>query len=100
MRNLQTRYQRNEGLVFRKIKDRMILVPIRDRVGDMGFIYNLNEIGGFVWERLDGRSRLVEIRNEIVEEFDVSSETAERDLFEFIAQLDEIDAILQVRTSL
>lgn len=61
----------------------------------MGFIFNLNEVGAFVWEHLDGKNRLLDIKNMISEEFDVSSQKAEEDLCEFVRQLEEIDAILQ-----
>lgn len=71
----------------------MILVPIKGNVGEMGFIYNLNELGAFVWEQLDGTNRLVDIKGMILKEFEVSSEKAEEDLCEFVRQLKEIDAI-------
>ena len=96
MQDLQKYYKRNENFVFRNIDNETILVPIKDNVGDMGFIYNLNEVGAFVWEHLDGRSRLLDIKDMISEEFEVSSKKAEEDLCEFIRQLKEIEAIIQV----
>ena len=95
MEELRKQYKRNENFVFRKIKNETILVPIKDNVGDMGFIFNLNEVGAFVWEHLDGKNRLLDIKNMISEEFEVSSQEAEKDLCEFVRQLREIDAILQ-----
>jgi len=96
MQDLQKHYKRNENFVFRNINNETILVPIKDNVGDMGFIYNLNEVGAFVWEHLDGRNRLLGIKDMISEEFEVSSQKAEEDLCEFIRQLKEIEAIIQV----
>jgi len=96
MEELRKHYKRNENFVFRKIKNETILVPIKDNVGDMGFIFNLNEVGAFVWEHLDGKNRLLDIKNMISEEFEVSSQEAEKDLCEFVDQLKEIDAIFQV----
>ena len=96
MEELRKQYKRNENFVFRKIKNETILVPIKDNVGDMGFIFNLNEVGAFVWEHLDGKNRLLDIKNMISEEFEVSSQEAEKDLCEFVDQLKEIDAIFQV----
>ena len=95
MEDVKKHYKRNENFVFRKIKNETILVPIKDNVGDMGFIFNLNEVGAFVWEHLDGKNRLLDIKNMISEEFEVSSQEAEEDLCEFVRQLREIDAILQ-----
>ena len=96
MEDVNKQYKRNKNIVFRKINDETILVPIKDNVGDMGFIYNLNEVGAFVWENLDGEKGLLHIRNMILEEFDVSSDKAEEDLCGFVSQLREIDAIVPV----
>ncbi len=95
MEDLKKQYKRNENFVFRKIMNETVLVPIKDNVGDMGSIYNLNEVGAFVWEHLDGKRRLLDIKDMILKEFDVSSQKAEEDLSEFVNQLKEIDAILQ-----
>jgi hypothetical protein len=95
MQDLENHYKRNENFVFRKIDNETILVPIKDNVGDMGFIFNLNEVGAFVWEHLDGKNRLIDIRNMISKEFEVSSEEAEKDLCEFVSELKEIHAVLQ-----
>jgi hypothetical protein len=96
MEDLKRHYKRNENFVFRKIKNETILVPIKDNVRDMGFIYNLNEVAAFVWEHLGGKSRLLDIKDMILEEFEVSSQKAEEDLCEFVRQLKEIDAIFRV----
>jgi hypothetical protein len=95
MVDLEKTYKRNENFVFRKIEKETILVPIKDNVGDMGFIYNLNELAAFVWENLDGKDRLLDIKNSIVEEFEVSAQQAEEDLGEFVDDLKEIGAIVK-----
>ena len=93
MEGLQKKYKRNENFVYRKIQDETILVPIKDNVGDMGSIYNLNEVAAFIWEQLDGKKTLLDIRNMIIEEFEVSPKEAEGDLAEFVSELKEIEAI-------
>jgi hypothetical protein len=94
MEDLEKTYGKNENFVYRRIGDETILVPIKDNVGDMGSIYNLNEVGAFVWEHLDGRQSLSDIKDRIFEEFDVSSDAANKDLSDFIAQLKEIGALV------
>ncbi len=86
-------YKKNESFVFRKIEAETLLVPIKDNVGDMGSIYNLNDVGAFVWEQIDGVKSLQDIKNRLLEEYEVSSREAEDDLLEYIAQLKEIDAL-------
>ena len=94
MEGLQKKYKRNENFVYRKIQDETILVPIKDNVGDMGSIYNLNEVAAFVWEQLDGEKTLLDVRNMIVEEFEVSPEQAQADLCDFVSQLKEVNAMV------
>ena len=95
MQNLNQRYRRNDNYVYRKIEHETILVPIKDNVGDMACIYNLNEVGAFVWEYLDEKKTLDQIIKMVTEEFEVSIHDAETDLCEFIDDLKEIDAIHQ-----
>lgn len=90
-------YKRNEDFVYRKIEKETLLVPIKDNVGDMGCIYNLNEVGAFIWEHLDGRKSLETIKENILDEFDTSPEIAVGDLNDFMAQLKEIEAVYQVK---
>jgi hypothetical protein len=94
MEDLEKTYGKNENFVYRRIGDETILVPIKDNVGDMGSIYNLNEVGAFVWEHLDGKQSLSDIKDRIFEEFNVSPDAANNDLSDFIAQLKEIGALV------
>ena len=94
MQRIDQVFQKNENFVFRQIDDETILVPIKNNVGDMGSIYNLNEVGAYIWQHLDGEETLSDIKNKIAVEFEVSPETAEEDLMEFVDQLEEIEAIL------
>jgi len=90
-------YKKNENFVFRKIEDETILVPIKDNVGDMGSIYNLNEVAAFVWGQLDGKKSLRDIKHRLSEEYEVSAKEAEDDLSAYIAQLKEIEAVTRIR---
>ena len=88
-------YKKNESFVYRKIGDETILVPIKDNVGDMDSLCNLNEVGAFIWEQLDGEERLLDIKNMLLDEFQVSPERAQADLCDFVSQLKEVHAILE-----
>ena len=96
MADLKRKYKKNKDFVFRKIGNETILVPIKNNVGDMGCIYTLNEVGAFIWEHLDGKNRPLDVRNLILEEFEVPSEQAEEDLGELVDDLKKIGAISQM----
>lgn len=97
MQQIDRVFRKNENFVFRQIDDETILVPIKNNVGDMGSIYNLNEVGAYVWEHLDGEKTLLDIKNMVAGNFEVSSEDAECDLVEFVNQLEQIDAVRRVK---
>ena len=94
MTNLAHQYRRNENFVFRNIEDETILVPIKNNVGDMGCIYNLNAVGAFIWEQLDGSKTLNDIAQLVTEKFEISLPEAQTDVEVFTGQLKEIDAVV------
>ena len=93
MTDLEKCYCKNESFVFRRIESETILVPIKDNVGDMGSIYNLNEMGAFIWEHLDGQRQLKSVKDKILDEYEVSPQEAESDLKAFVSDLIEIEAV-------
>jgi hypothetical protein len=88
-------YKKSESIVSRRIGDEYILVPIRQDVGDLESIYTLNETGALIWELIDGKLRVGEIKESLLEAFEVEPEEAEKDLIEHLRQLEGIKAILE-----
>lgn len=86
-------YKKDPSIVFREIAGEMILVPIRQNVGDLESIYTLNETAARVWELLDGQRTLREIRDELVQEFEVEADQAQQDLVELLEQLESVGAV-------
>jgi hypothetical protein len=88
-------YKKSDSIVFRKIADEFILVPIRQNVGDLESISTLNEVAARIWELIDGKMKVREIKDKIVEEFEVTPQEAEKDLIEYLHQLEGIEAIIE-----
>lgn len=88
-------YSKNESIVARRLDEEIILVPIRNNIGDMNNVYVLNEVGARIWELIDGRKDLSEIVSVIKNEFD-SPPDVERDIRDFISDLEHIGAIRAV----
>jgi hypothetical protein len=80
-------YQKSESIVFREIAGEMILVPIRQNVGDLESIYTLNETAAFMWGLIDGRRTVREIRDAVIAEYEVEEGEAEQDVLALLAQL-------------
>ncbi len=96
MDNLEIRYGKHPAIVSREIAGEVILVPIRQNVGDLESIYTLNETAACVWSLIDGQRSVRDLRDALVNEFQVSVEEAQRDLFDLLARLESIGAISQV----
>jgi len=92
---LEKVYKKSDSVVFRKIGEECILVPIRQDVGDLESIYTLNETAARIWELTDGKTQVIQIKEKIVEEFEVDPEQAEKDLKEHLQQLEGIQAIME-----
>ena len=93
MNYLNRCYQKDPDIVFRKIADEYILVPIRHNVGDLESIYTLNEVAARIWELIDGKRKVNQIKDKIIGEFAVTSAEAEKDIIQFIRQLEKIKGV-------
>jgi hypothetical protein len=81
-------FQKKGEFVTRSIAGETVIVPVRGQVGDLDAIYNLNEVGAFIWERIDGQVSVTQIVDSVHEEFEVALEQAEKETSEFIAALE------------
>jgi len=93
--NLEGTFTRNPGVVARRIAGETILVPTHQRAREMA-LFTLNELGTFVWERLDGARPLSSITEEIEAAFEVETQRASADLLEFVGRLEEVGCALEV----
>jgi hypothetical protein len=90
---LDATYARDPDFVSRRIADEVLVLPIRKNLGDLESIYTLNEVGARIWELLDGRRTLREIRDVIVGEYQVTDQEATVDLETFVEHLTAIGAL-------
>ena len=81
--------KKSQNTVFRKIGDEYILVPIAASVADVESIFNLNETGAAIWDKIDGKKSLKEIIKEIEEEYEAEDRQLEMDVLEFVNEMME-----------
>ena len=92
---LEQIYKKNDAIVSRRIADEVILVPVKQDIGDLESIYTLNDVAGSIWERVDGKTPVKKIRDAVVGEYDVSSIEAEEDIVSCLRQLESIEAVIE-----
>ena len=93
------RYRRTEGFVARTIAGETVLVPIRQRLGDLESIYTMNEVATFIWERLLEPATVAQIAAAVKEEFEADPVEIRRDVEDFLGQLISLQAIRAIDES-
>lgn len=91
-----TVYKKSADIVFRKIADECILVPIKHNARDMESIYALNEVASCVWELIDGHRSCEDIKDIILNEFEVSPTEAAKDVRELCEKLEDAGTIIKI----
>jgi hypothetical protein len=86
-------FHQDPSIVARKIAGEFLLVPIRQKAGDVESIYTLDEVAARIWELIDGRRRVRDIKDQVVAEFEVGPAEAEADLVDFLRQLEHVGAV-------
>jgi hypothetical protein len=81
-------YRRSNEVVCREVGGESILVPIRNRVGDLESIFVLSPVASRIWSLLDAPTSADRIIDEICAEFEVERETAQADVNELLASLE------------
>ena len=84
---------RSSRVVGRRIGEEFVLVPLAGRGADIDSILNLNRVGAFIWEQLDGRRTGTEIVDALVERFEVERSRAEEDVLDFLSRLRGLKAV-------
>jgi hypothetical protein len=80
---------------LRQVGNESILVPIRNRVGDLDSVYVFTPVAARIWSLLDGRD-IDSVVDTICQEYDVESEVMHRDLDELLGSLEAADLIGEV----
>lgn len=80
-------FRKREEIVSREIAGETILVPIRGKLVDLQHIFSLNPVAAHIWQALDGEKTLAEIRDSVLEAFEVERDPVSADMQEFVAEL-------------
>ena len=81
-------YRRSNEVVCREVGGESILVPIRNRVGDLESIFVLSPVAARIWALLDRPIPFDEIVDTLCTEFEVDRDTAAADVNELLASLE------------
>lgn len=86
---------------MREIKAQSRIVAAKDQVScnlagesvilnlKNGVYYGLNPMGARIWSLIQGRKRVEEVRDQILQEYEVEKEVCERELLALLSDLEE-----------
>ncbi len=81
-------YVPSEDVVAREIEGEIIIVPLAAGIGDMeDELYSLNDTGKAIWDRLDGKTTLKALIEELSAEFEAPQGEVEKDVLGFVGEL-------------
>ena len=86
---METVVTRNEECPVREIGQGLVIVAPRGEV-----THSLEEIGAFIWKRIDGQKTLKAILEDLLAEYNVAEDTASRDLQSFVNDLLEAELLV------
>ena len=80
-------------LIRREIAGDVILVPVGGTMLENNGLFALNELGAFLWDRLETAEDEGALVAAVLSEYDVDEETARTDTAEFLRKLREMEII-------
>ena len=81
--------------VLREIAWDNILVLVGETALDFNGLITLNEVGAFLWNKLQNDITIDGLVQEVLNEYEVDEDTARKDILEFVDYLKKADIICQ-----
>jgi len=86
--------RKNPDMVTRKIDKETILVPIFKTSIDMNCIYTFNKVASDVWDLIDGKKSLKDIKGMILKKFDTTPKEMDKEMSKLLKDLKQIKAVI------
>ena len=97
---LKTIYNKKDDIVTRKVADEIILVPVCGELAAMQRIFTIDTVAEFIWNTLDGQKSLSDILTALTDSFDVETDVAEKDMYDFIQSLINAELVTEVNVEM
>lgn len=85
--------QIKKQLIKRIVAGDTVLVPVGSAVYDANGLFVLNELGGFLWDRLEAASGPEDLVRAVLDEYEVAEATARADIQAFLSDLEKLDIL-------
>ncbi len=78
-------------VIVRCVADEYILVPVGDAVAEYNGLFVMSESGMFLWNMIENGAEKDELILALMKEYEINSETAVKDVTEFIQMLCDLE---------
>ena len=84
----------NENYVMQNVSDEYLVIPIAEEADRLRGVIRLNESGAFLWDKLaNGGASEDDLKESLMQEYQVDAVTAENDIRTFLNSLDSIGCL-------
>jgi hypothetical protein len=84
---------KTDHVVERKVRDNLILVPMKTGPARLDALYTLNEAASLLWKDIKGETSEDELVTRLLAEYEVNEATARQDVDRILTELAAIGAI-------
>lgn len=78
---------RSQAVVARVVAGETLIIPVRDRVGDLASIYSLNSTGSLIWKLLGSPRTVTQLAMAFAQEYEVEPEMVRQDVADFLNEM-------------
>lgn len=88
-------YAKSPEVITRKIGDCVVVIPTESDIEskEEDSVFSFNDMAAGIWVQIDGLASLENIKEKIVEYFEIDSDLVKKDLIDFVLQLEEAGLI-------
>jgi hypothetical protein len=77
----------NKGVIYRNIAGEHVLIPVGSIAMDQNGIFVMTELGGQIWQMLEGGATKEEIITALLEEYEVEESRLRADVEDFLQRM-------------
>lgn len=82
-----------DGYLLREVAGSFIVVPIGEGTMDFSGVISLNEVGAFLWGKMEKECTKEDLLNAVLNEYDVEKDIAQADIDDFVKKLEGADLL-------
>jgi hypothetical protein len=87
-------FRKNKDMVHRVIGGETILLPVYKNSEEINCIYTLNPSAAWVWDMVDGKKTIGQIKKKTLDSFKTEQLLMEKKMEKLLAELEQINAIV------